>query len=97
MVYIIGDVVLHTLLMQGGRILEMIDPVMHKRCLDIHSFISMLLPKFPQTFNVSNMSKGTFPHLFNTSKNYYYRGTHPDVKYYNTDNMQEPGRSHFIQ
>ena len=97
MEYIVKEGILPSVIMQGGRILEMCEKVTNTRWIDSYSFISMPLSKFPETFNLPNVSKGCFPHLFNIADNYNYIGPLPDTKYYDPDSMREPGRSKFME
>eukprot|EP00854_Cymbomonas_tetramitiformis_P031595 gene31595-39774_t len=34
------------------------------------------------------ITKGYYPHLFNTKENQNYMGLYPDIKYYNPDILQ---------
>ena len=57
----------------------------------------MSFSKFSDTFNLSDMVKGTFPHCFNTPNNYGYVGLVPVLHYYEPDGLKEPARSKLIQ
>ena len=55
----------------------------------------MPLASFPTTFNLTELKKGFFPHLFNTRDNQQYVGWIPDLEFYDPDRMmakkkQEP-------
>ena len=67
------------------------------RFIDSFSFLSMPLSRFSATFNLPNVVKGTFPHLFNVVDNYKYVGRLPALHYYDPDGMKEPGRSKLIE
>lgn len=43
--------------------------------LDSLNFIPMKLAKIPKVFGLEELSKGYFPHLFNTKENQTYVGT----------------------
>lgn len=47
----------------------------------------MSLASFASTFNLSQLKKGFFPHLFNTSDNQNYVGRIPDIEFYDPDSM----------
>jgi hypothetical protein len=54
------------------------------RIIDSYSFISSALDKFPSTFDIPEMKKGFYPHLFNKPANADYVGPYPDESYYGT-------------
>ena len=56
--------------------------------IDSLSFLPMPLASFPSTFNLTEMKKGFFPHLFNTPDNQNYVGRIPDVEFYDPDGMK---------
>ena len=47
----------------------------------------MKLSKIPACFDLTEMKKGYFPHLFNKKENKHYVGSYPDHKYYGVDYM----------
>ena len=47
----------------------------------------MSLAPFPSTFNLTELKKGFFPHLFNTPYNQQYVGRIPDLEFYDPDGM----------
>ena len=47
----------------------------------------MPLASFPSTFNLTELKKGFFPHLFNTPDNQQYVGRIPDLEFYDPDGM----------
>ena len=55
----------------------------------IHSlcFLPMPLASFPSTFNLTELKKGFFPHLFNTRDHQQYVGRIPDLEFYDPDGM----------
>ena len=59
------------------------------RILDSFNFLPMALEKLPDSFGLTEMAKGYFPHLFNTKENQNTSlPTLPDVKYYNPGGMK---------
>ena len=55
--------------------------------IDCLSFLPMPLASFSETFNLSELKKGFFPHLFNTEDNQQYEGRIPDLMFYDPDGM----------
>ena len=54
---------------------------------DSMSFLNMPLEKFTDTFGLTELKKGYFPHKFNTEENQDYEGSIPELKYYEIDFM----------
>ena len=52
-------------------------------------FLPMPLAAFPSTFNLTELKKGFFPHLFNTPDNQEYKGRIPDLEYYDPDGLSD--------
>ena len=57
--------------------------------IDSLCFLPMPLASFPSTFNLTELKKGFFPHLFNTPDNQQYVGRIPD---YDPDGMMAKKR-----
>ena len=55
--------------------------------IDSLSFLPMPLASFPSTFNLSELKKGFFPHLFNLPHHQNYVGRIPDLEFYDPDGM----------
>ena len=55
----------------------------------------MSLANFPKTFGLNELSKGYFPHYFNTDANQNYEGPLPDASYYNPYGMTSGDRTKF--
>lgn len=55
------------------------------RLIDSFNFLPMPLAALPKTFNLNELKKGHFPHLFNTPENQSYVGKIPDLIYYEPD------------
>ena len=55
--------------------------------IDSLSFLPMPLASFSSTFNLQELQKGFFPHLFNTPENQQYVGRIPDLEFYDPDGM----------
>ena len=55
--------------------------------IDSLCFLPMPLASFPSTFNLTELKKGFFQHLFNTPDNQQYVGRIPDLEFYDPDGM----------
>ena len=55
--------------------------------IDSLCFLPMPLASFPSTFNLTELKKGFFPHLFNTPDHQKYVGRIPDLEFYDPDGM----------
>ena len=64
--------------------------------IDSLSFLPMSLASFPATFNLSELKKGFFPHLFNTPENQQYVGRIPDLEFYDPDSMMSSKKEELI-
>ena len=53
-------------------------------------FLPMPLASFPNTFGITELKKGYFPHAFNTPENQNYVGRIPDVEFYDPEGMKDP-------
>ena len=94
--YLIEQTEYPTMIANGGKILEMYVKTCKAKFIDSCCFLSMPLSRFSDTFNLPNVVKGTFPHLFNTRHNYKYVGPLPDLHYYGPDGLKEPARTNLI-
>ena len=65
--------------------------------LDSLNFIPMPLKNLPKSFDLHELKKGYFPHLFNTKDNQNYIGKFPDKKYFDPDGMSKPDRADFFK
>ena len=75
---------------------------MHIECfgikfIDSVNFVQNKLAKFPETFGLTEMKKGYFPHFFNIPENQDYVGPIPDVRYYGPDQMMADDRKKFLK
>ena len=55
--------------------------------IDSLCFLPMPLTSFPSTFNLTELKKGFFPHLFNTPDHQQYAGQIPDLEFYDPEGM----------
>lgn len=65
--------------------------------LDSLNFIGMKLSKIPECFDLAELQKGYFPHLFNTTENQDYVGRYPDPDYYGIEYMSAKERKKFLE
>ena len=56
--------------------------------IDSLSFLPMSLASFSSTFNLTELKKGFFPHLFNLPHHQNYVGRIPDIEFYDPDGMK---------
>ena len=64
--------------------------------IDSLSFLPMPLASFSATFNITEIKKGFFPHLFNTPDNQNYEGRIPDIEFYDPDSMMPKKKEELI-
>ena len=65
--------------------------------IDSLSFLPMPLATFPTTFNLTELKKGFFPHLFNTSENQQYVGRIPDLEFYDADGLMQNRKNELLK
>ena len=56
--------------------------------IDSLSFLPMPLAAFTNTFNLSELKKGFFPHLFNLPHHQNYEGRIPDLEFFDPNSMK---------
>ena len=64
--------------------------------IDSLSFLPMPLASFSSTFNLTEMKKGFFPHLFNIPAHQNYEGRIPDIEFYDPDSMMPKKKEELI-
>ena len=65
--------------------------------IDSLCFLPMPLASFPSTFNLTELKKGFFPHLFNIPDNQQYVGRIPDLQFYDPDGMMSSKKEELLQ
>lgn len=65
------------------------------KLIDSLSFLPMSLEKFSSTFQLKELKKGFFPHLFNRPENFGYEGQIPAKHYYSPENFDTKKREEF--
>jgi len=84
------------ILYQGSKIMYMhVAAGLDLAFLDSLNFLGMKLSKIPACFDLAELKKGFFCHLFNTAANQRYVGKIPDVKYYGVEYMSSAERTEF--
>ena len=63
--------------------------------IDSLCFLPFSLASFPATFGLSELKKGFFPHLFNTSEHQEYVGTIPPRTTYDPEGMSKKKKAEF--
>ena len=91
--YCYDQVMLPELVMNGAKVMCM--EVGGLTFKDSLNFLPMALAKLPKMFDMKELRKGYFPHLFNTHENQEYVGPMPPVETYDPDGMKEKERNAF--
>ena len=65
--------------------------------IDSLNFFPMALFKLPKAFGLEELTKGFFPHLWNTVENQNYVGAIPDASFYGPDQMSQAKRAEFYE
>ena len=92
------DVVPDKILYNGSKIMyRHVAKGLDLTFLDSLNFLGMRLSKLPGCFDLNELCKGYFPHLFNTSENQHYVGPHPDTQFYSCDYMESGDREQFLE
>ena len=81
----------------GSKIMLMSIPDIKMRFVDSLNFLTMPLAAFPKTFGIKELKKGFFPHYFNTSENFYYKGKIPPLRYFGYNDMSGKSRKELIK
>ena len=80
-------------LVNGCKILFMSVGKIHFK--DSLCFLPMALSAFSETFGLTELKKGFFPHFFNRSENQDYIGPFPDKEYYDPQGMSTQRKAAF--
>jgi G:T-mismatch repair DNA endonuclease (very short patch repair protein) len=83
------------LILNGAKILCM--KMEHVTFLDSLNFLPMSLRNLPKAFGLPSVSKGHYPHFFNTLENLDYVGRYPECRFYGVDYMTEIERQEFLE
>ena len=83
------------LIMRGTQIILM--EVDNIKFIDSLNYFPMPLAALPKAFDLkTTLTKGYFPHLFNTLENSDYVGPFPNIEYYTPDSMKAEEREKFL-
>jgi hypothetical protein len=78
--------------------MSMFVPFVSMKFIDSLNFLPMALSKLPATFGFDELSKGYWPHFFNTVENQNVVQPHlPDKKFYGFNSMKSSDRSKFLK
>ena len=83
-------------ILRGAKIVSMMIPKFKIKFIDSLNFIPMPLSKFPQTFGMTELCKGYFPHRFNKEENQSYVGPIPCQADYGVNFMKPETRKAFL-
>jgi len=81
----------------GSKIMILTIKELNMRFVDSLNFLTMPLAAFPKTFGIKELKKGFFPHYYNTTENYYYKGKIPPMRYFGYNSMPTKKRGEFIK
>ena len=87
------------IIFSGSKIMYMkVGRSLKLRIIDSLNFLPMPLANFPKSFELTELKKGFFPHLFNSPENYNVVLPHlPDTSYYDPDSMSCDHREEFFK
>ena len=91
-----NNAIKYDVLLRGAKILSLTIPMFNIKFIDSLNFIPMSLSKFPKTFDMQELCKGYFPHIFNKEENQDYVGPIPPVAYYSPNGMKPEAREVFL-
>ena len=94
--YLNENNVKYNVILRGAKILSMTIPMFNIKFIDSLNFIPMSLDKFPQTFGMSELCKGYFPHRFNKEENQNYVDLIPPQAFYSPNTMKPETRKAFL-
>ena len=94
--YLNENAVKYEVILRGAKILSMTVPMFNIKFIDSLNFIPMGLAKFPQTFGMTELCKGYFPHKFNKEENQNYIGPIPPEDDYSPNTMKPKDREAFL-
>ena len=79
----------------GAKVLSFTSGLL--KFIDSLCFLPMPLSSFSATFNLTELKKGFFPHLFNCPENQQYVGRIPDLQFYDPDGLMENRKNELLQ
>lgn len=94
--YLYENAIRPNLIMDGAKVMMIEVPRGKIKFIDSLNFLAMPLSDLPKAFGLTELSKGVFPHLFNTQANQTYEGEIPDVNFYDPSGMKREERDKFL-
>lgn len=86
--YMYENAILPEVTMNGSKFMSIEVRHLKMKFIDSLNFIPMALSKIPKVFNLSELAKGYFPHLFNKCENQkIILNRLPDINYYHPGGM----------
>ena len=95
--YLRENGVKYDVIMRGAKVLTLSIDLFKIKFIDSLNFVPMRLADFPKTFDMEELAKGYFPHLFNKKENEKYVGPIPANPYYNPNGMSPTARETFLE
>ena len=95
--YLTQNTVTPCIMFNGSKIVYLYVKELDIRIVDSCKFLPMKLSDLPKTFGLNEISKGYFPHFFNTPENQDYIGPYPQPSMYGVDCMKEMDRQAFYE
>ena len=95
--YLYKNAIVPKIIPNGAKIMSLTVQSCKIKMIDSINFLPMALAKLPKMFELKELRKGHFPHLFNKKENQnaILDGL-PDVQYYNPDAMKPDDRKKFL-
>ncbi|XP_055345700.1 uncharacterized protein LOC129593397 [Paramacrobiotus metropolitanus] len=84
-------------IMNGGKLMQLDVTEYNIRFRDSINYNPQSLAKWPATFGIPNIGKGTFPHKFNRKENWDMVTPFPDPEEYGFSAVNRKSRASFIQ
>ena len=84
-----------SIILNGTKIILM--ELMNVKFLDSLNYLHMPISALPKAYGLTQIEKGTFPHLFNTPENQNYIGDLPPLSSYSPNTMNVIERKQFLE
>lgn len=95
--YMYENAIIPEVFMNGSKFMSIDVPHLKMKFIDSLNFIQMALSKLPKAFNLSELTKGYFPHLFNKCENQnIILNRLPDINCYNPGGRMPEDRHEFM-
>jgi hypothetical protein len=99
MSYLCREALVPRVIYRGSKVISIkIEGRLRQRVCDTLNYLTMPLSAFPKVFQLKNLLKGTFPHLYNQKQNYtVVDGPLPPTDAYAPDQMKPNSREAFFK